>query len=232
MFSRIASLAVLTTAWLGCHYPPPPPVPPPVSYFRAPEATSPLVRRVLVLPIEYETKPAAARRFRQALAAELQSAGLFEVVTPPEDACLPAPCHPPSSGRFDESFLAEMARVWQVDAVIYARLTAYDPYWPPRIGVTLHLVEVREATCLASVDGMWDARDAGTGAHAAAQQTTQTAFASLGDPDLVLLAPSYYEVYVACQVAGALAGKLDPVLLDPEITGSRSSALPASRRPL
>lgn len=225
----ILAAPLLLPAWQGCHHPPPP-EPPPVSFFRAPETVSPWVRRVLVLPIECEGNPAAAARFRVALAAELQAAGLFEVVAPPVDACLPAPCHPPSSGRFDESFLAEMARLWQVDAVMYARLTDYHAYWPPRIGVTLHLVEVREATCLASVDGMWDARDAATGAHAAFEQTTQTASAVLCDPELVLLSPRYYENYVACQVTAALAGKLPPPL--PPVIESHSSAPPASHRPL
>lgn len=221
--------APIAAAWLGCHHPPPPD-PPPVSFYTAPEAVSPLVRRVLVLPIECESNPAAARRFREALSVELQAAGLFEVVAPAENACLPAPCHPPSSGRFDESFLAEMARLWQVDAVLYARLTDYHAFWPPRIGMALHLVEVREATCLATVDGMWDARDANTGAHAAYEQTTQTASAVLCDPELVLLSPRYYERYVACQVVTALAGKF-PLPASP-VSGLRSSALPASHRPL
>ena len=57
-------------------------------------------------------------------------------------------------GTFPGPLLVDLARQFQADAVMFLCLYEFQPYAPPRVGVTVHLVSTREAITIASVDGV------------------------------------------------------------------------------
>ena len=201
---------VLLTAGAGCCLlTPAPPMPPAVREYRAREFQWNAVGRVLVLPLANETKfHHAAEEVRTALVAELQALGRFEVV--------PAPCDGPVgilvsqvrvAGRFNETALIELARMFRADVILMGTMTQYSPYPPPRLGLAIQAVSPFDALVVASVDGLWDTASKPTAdlarafyrmAHAPRQPATASA--------LVFDSPRLFQRFVAAQAARALTG--------------------------
>jgi hypothetical protein len=115
----------------------------------------------LLVPLANETAfPQAPEQIRNALAAELQSIGQVEVVVPScdGDACLSQIVH--SCGAFDESAMLAAARAFHIDTVLVGTVTQFKPYAPQCVGLSLRLISPPAASIIASLDGLWDARDA------------------------------------------------------------------------
>jgi hypothetical protein len=170
------------------------------------------VRRVVLLPTENETRYLkAGRRIREQLAAELKSTGLFQVIAPPVEAFGHCETHLVAHDGLPEDLLVDMARRFNADGVLISAVTDYHPYSPPRVGVTVHLINTRDARTLVTVDGMWDARDAAVAAYA--QQVSRTLTSASGaeiSPRMVIDTPAYFELLVARQVAASFAPPLPP----------------------
>ncbi|MEX2285641.1 MAG: hypothetical protein WD648_01050 [Planctomycetaceae bacterium] len=175
--------------------------------------------------------PHAESDIRDALAAELRAAGLFEVVSCPCEIGESWAAALREHGRFDELNLIEITERFQVDGVIYGSLTDYCPYWPPRIGVNLHLVSTHEAVTLASVDGVWDTRDEYVASQAQRFYDARLSPKSR-DPEgeLMLHAPQLFQKFVANQIVHLLAGPLgsppDGMERLPVDDGPKNSFLP------
>jgi len=190
-------------------------VPPPFSSYRVPGLEELGIRRVVLLPVEHKpSESKAAERFRDALASELRATGLFEVVAPPTTEF---GCWDPSNltyGWVSASTLQELTFAYSADGVIFSSLRDYHPYSPPRIAATVHLVGTRNATTLASVDGVWDARneDITKMAQEYAGQLTPTD--EVGRPDIVLHTPAFFEKFVASQLAHAFASQWPQVTVE------------------
>lgn len=117
------------------------------------------IRRILLVPLGNESiYPHATFEIQEALAARLQCAGRFEVVLarPDTPACRDAVR---ASGRFDEAELIALADQHNADAIVFGTITQYQPYAPPRVGLSLRLISPGDGVLIASVDGLWDARD-------------------------------------------------------------------------
>jgi hypothetical protein len=165
------------------------------------------VRRVVLMPTENETTHGeAGRRFRESLAAELRAQGLFEVIAPPEGVFGECPLHTVAGGAIPPQLLLDMALQFNADGVLFSCLTAYHPYAPPRIGATVHLVTTREAATLVSVDGLWDARNEAITESAQDFAEHLALPGGTSGPDTILHAPTYFEKFVAWQIACAFAG--------------------------
>jgi hypothetical protein len=181
------------------------PSPPTASWYRAPDFALNEVRRVIVLPMEHPPQDlVAADRVRQAMAAELQKTGRFEVLCPPEDYFT---CWRDDSllrGIPTAELLADLARHFAVDGVVFSSLRDYDVYGLPRISVVVHLVCTYNGMTLASVDGQWDAQDAAVASRAIAYAQHKQASHRLGDAQMILKTPSWYERFVATELAGLL----------------------------
>lgn len=118
------------------------------------------MRRILLVPLANDSRyPHATFEFQESLAARLQCAGRFEVVLATPDTHLA--CHDGVriNGRFDEAELLRLADEHHADAVLFGAITQYHPYLPPRVGLSLRLISPANAALIASVDGLWDARD-------------------------------------------------------------------------
>lgn len=202
-------LALSVASVGGCKTKPPDaPVFSSFNCYRRPQLEAMGIRRVVLLPLSNETGiPFAEERIREALAAELRIAGLFEVITPPPMIDLPHSAGIRSDGTFHESDLVTMARNFNADGVIFATVTDYRPYRPVRVGVNLHLVSTAEAITVASVDGLWDARDASV-TQLALMSEPGFAESAVPGSDISLYSPEAFHRFVGRQIAQALAGTL------------------------
>jgi len=164
------------------------------------------IRRVVLLPTEHEpTQAAAAERLRTALTSEIRATGLFEVIAPPIEEF---GCWDNSNlayGWVSAEVLGELSLRYSADGVIFSSLGDYHPYSPPRIAATVHLVGIREAATLVSVDGTWDARNESVSRTALQYSNVLAPSERMGRADIVLQTPVYYEKFVANQVAYAFA---------------------------
>ena len=99
----------------------------------------------------------------------------------------------------DEHLLVAARRKFHADAVLVGTLRHYRPYWPPRIGVTLHMIETTQAVTVASVDGLWNADDKTVAKQARGYFETLSPKTTLPQSEIVLHAPRHFSNFVAYQ---------------------------------
>lgn len=205
---RIAiGLVCLASVAAGCAHKVHNASPPTFSRYRAPDFDFYGIRRVVVLPAENQTRyPDAAEQFRANLANELRSAGLFEVVELPVYNRI-CPSTAGLQGTFPEQLLVDLAKQFQAEAVLFVNVNEYHPYSPPKLGATVHLVSTHEAIALASVDGMWDARDGALAAEAQGYYHQLSQNGSLPRRELVLHSPDLFQRFVARKIVAALSAQ-------------------------
>lgn len=171
------------------------------------------VQRVALMPLASGIVPSALQtafpkvvfEVQSNLAAELQRAGRFDiVVVPSDDAGLNAE-DVFETGEFNELEALRVAREHQVDAIMFVKVTQYEPYPPPRLGLSVLMVSPAEGMVIASVNGLWDARETSIAAHAQAyMKQTQNWPRSLFGAERVIESPDVFQRYVSQQVALAL----------------------------
>jgi hypothetical protein len=162
---------------------------------------------VALLPVDNQTSYlAAGGRFGALLAAELQSARIFELVRLAETDPLLGCDGQIRNGRFAEPLLAALRSNYHVDGVLFASLKDVHPYWPPRFAASLHLVDTRSGEVMASVDGAWDAREDHVSYQARQFFRQLSLRESLTDDDLILQSPELMGKFVAHQLVAALTG--------------------------
>lgn len=137
------------------------PPPAPVCHrYHAPDIDWLSIRRLLLVPLENESSyPHATFEVQESLAARLQCSGRFEVVLASPESY--TACHDSVriNGRFDEVELLYLAERYNADAIVFGTITQYQPYSPPRLGLSLRMISPANAVLIASVDGLWDGRD-------------------------------------------------------------------------
>lgn len=198
------------------------PAPSPYRVSRAPWYMPAAYPRVVVLPVDgLEDDPVAAAIVTDALLAELQDVGPFELV-PPEPIEFARGVPHPSPALPVPDQLADLAARHRADAVLFTTVTSYEPYSPMRLGLSVRLVSVQDGATLVGIDTVRiasidvppdSAACSGFGPH----DDIWHAEAALAG-----CSPRYFARYVAHQVAEALA--VEAVL--PPATGSGWSILP------
>jgi hypothetical protein len=166
------------------------------------------VRRVVIVPLWNESPdPTAAQAIVEALCAELQSIGRFEVLVAPIEVPSEWSRRVRVSGHFDEMELFELAQSFHADAVLCGAVTHYHPYAPPRVGLSLRLISTAESVVIASVDGLWDARDLAVAEEARAYYGhTMTMNHVISGQDVILTSPQLFQKYVCAQAARVMCG--------------------------
>lgn len=170
-----------------------------------------------MLPFENRTDiREAPEQLRQALVAELRHAALFEVVSPAPEMIPLEFSDVHESGRFRADLLVEMARLYNVDAVMFGTLTEYSPFRPIQVGAAIHIVSASESVTLLSLAGNWDSR------IATVAEDARLFFGELSVPDVtlsdefVLQSPSLFMKFVGHQMTHAVdwrRGPHQPVVL-------------------
>ena len=199
-------------AWLCKSSPEPPP---PCSQYHAQNLSAAVGQRILLVPLANETAfPQAPEQIRNALAAALQSIGQIEVVVPScdGDACLSQIVH--SCGAFDESAMLAATRAFHIDTVLVGTVTQFKPYAPQCVGLSLRLVSPPAAAIIASLDGLWDARDPQLAGIAQGNCGPNSIFPSAAlnpdsncaalKADLNLLSPQQFQRFVCRQAVQVL----------------------------
>ena len=225
----------------GCHLSraKPEPVPPLVNGFLLDAARLTELRRVAVLPVETDAHQSdVAKTFHNALVTELRSLGCFEVVAVKGEVCQSRQTVAPAT--YHEKLLVEVGHDYRADAVLFVSVNDYFAFYPPRMAVTVHMVDTREAITLASVDGVWDASQANVAEVAHAYFCQRAEKITIPRGDLSLRSPRMYQQFVAHQVVLALAAEpaspqtpeeaLDEV--PGEVQGSVSEAEPVEAEAL
>ncbi len=189
--------------------------PPPVCHrYQAPGIDWSHIRRILLVPLENDSPyPQGTYDVGESLAARLQLSGRFEIVLAGPDTRIACRDAVRLNGRFDEGELIELAEAYNADAILFGSLTQYQPYTPPRVGLSLRLISPASGSLIASVDGLWDAREGSV----ADQARAYTAYVlndgrSLNGCDLALESPAIFRRFACQQAAEAL---LYPVQLPP-----------------
>jgi hypothetical protein len=175
------------------------------------------VNRVVIVPVYNQSQyPTATFEIREALAAELQKLGRFEVVAP-------EPGYPDVlsrlihvNGQFDEAEMLAVGQEFSADVVIHVAITQYSPYTRPRLGLIVQAVAPQEAKVVASVDGLWDVSCGDTAVRAReffrAPQPTRMQQYLHGPPtptdgypdELALESPKLFQQFVCMELAQVL----------------------------
>ncbi len=177
------------------------------SQYTADDFDWPSVQRVLIMPFGNRSDdPQIPEQIRTALAAELQKAGRFEIVVAPLDVEAASSKEVFSRGQFDEHEALQLSRRFQAQGILYGLVTQYHAYSPPRLGVSLLMLSPAEAVVVASVDGLFDAREQAT-VEAAADyyNRTQSFPLSLLGAGRVTESPDVFRRFVSHEIAQSLA---------------------------
>jgi len=110
-------------------------------------------------------------------------------------------------GTFPEHLLVHLANQYQADAVLFVNVNEYHPYAPPKLGVSVHLVSTHEAIVIASVDGIWDARDEALASEAQGYYHQLSHINTLPRCELILHSPDLFQRFVARRIVTALSAQ-------------------------
>lgn len=229
--ARYLLLLAIGVLVVGCHLsrPKPDPIPPNVNGYHLEGSQLRHLRRIAVLPVETDEYPQdVADTFRTALITELRSLGLFEVVAVEKQVCQRV--RTIASAAYHERILVEVARKYRADAVLFVGVNDYQPYYPPRMAVSAHLVDAREAVTLASVDGVWDSSQATVAEVAHAYACRRAEKFTLPRADLPMRSPQMYQQFVAHQVVLAMETAVEQAeVTAPPIPDHDATPTPASK---
>ena len=192
----------------------------PFQQFIAPNLDWSTVQRVVLMPLANQSAfPRVAEELQTNLAAELQRAGRFDIVVATHDDPGARSHDVFARGQFDEIELLRIAREYQAQAVLFGTVTQYHPYSPPRVGLSLLMISPGEGIVIASSDGLWDGREAGTAAQAKNyyKQTLDWPQSVLG-ADRVLESPDVFQRFVCQQIAHTLTPPAEPLIVPTEGT--------------
>ncbi len=188
----------------------------PFQQFIAPNCNWPSVQRIVLMPVANQTAyPKVDDEFQANLAAEIQRVGRFEIVVATRDDPGARAQDIFANGQFNELEVLRVAREYQADAVLFASVTQYHPYAPPRLGASLLLIGPAEGIAIASINGLWDMREGNTAKQAQAyfKQTLNWPRSLMGS-DRMLESPDVFQRFVGQQIAMSLnpspAGAIGP----------------------
>lgn len=139
------------------------PTPPPqnlVNYYDGRDPVGPL-RRVVLLPLESESPDEdSLGLFEDALAAEMQRVGRFELVRPTAHEIADTEIRAArDTGVYRTKDLITLGRRFGADGIIFGAMPTFDP--PPRmfLAVKLSLIDARQGFVIWSTDTAFDAQD-------------------------------------------------------------------------
>lgn len=210
MHWRFRVVGLLVGLSIGCSHKPDqivaPVDPAPFQQYIATNFDWTTVKRVVLMPLANQTAfEHASDELQENLAAEFQRTGRFDVVV----ATLEDPAARARDvfhrGAFDELELLRIARNYDAQAIMFGMVTQYHPYAPPRVGLSLVMISPAEGVAIASVDGLWDARELSTSRQAQGYLQEKTSWRQgLLGLDRAMDSPDVYQRFVCQQIASNL----------------------------
>jgi hypothetical protein len=173
-----------------------------VATYVAPEIVNNLPRRIVVAPID---APACVRAekalIRHALADELQSLLVSEIVAAPQDdANLRIDSAVSRRGNFDAETFVNARRAYGADAFMFASVTRYRAYRPPVIGLKIRMFSATTGKLLWASEALLDATREDVVWRAERYCSRSALSERLSGSDIVLTVPKYYAAFVAAQI--------------------------------
>ncbi|CAG0939741.1 hypothetical protein BROC_00775 [Candidatus Brocadiaceae bacterium] len=132
-----------------------------LNYNKTGEFQKTQIRRVLLLPFEYDVdRDAIIEEVTEAFAVELRKTGSFEVVvfnenkttrTPERDIWV--------KGAIDLNTILTLKKRYDADAIVFGSITHYRPYEPMLLGVKVGMISTDTGTVVWSADGVFDSNE-------------------------------------------------------------------------
>lgn len=136
------------------------------------------------------------------LANWIRRQGRYEIIVPPAHLLRECTADSILKGQFSESFLVEMFYKYNADAVLVVSVNEFHAYSPMRLALTMHIVDIRTAEVLASLDGVWNSMDQATQLRFKkfVQSRNQDAYQT----DLLLQSPQAFIEFVMSDISAYL----------------------------
>lgn len=132
-----------------------------LSYNKSDEFAKASIRRVLLLPFEYNIdREAVIDEVTEAFSVELRKIGSFEVIVPTGNKTAIVPEHEIwAKGSVNISTLVSLKKKYDVDAIIFGNITHYRPYEPMLLGVKVGMISTDTGSVVWSADGVFDSNE-------------------------------------------------------------------------
>lgn len=132
-----------------------------LSYNKTDEYKKIRIRRVLLLPFEYNVdREAIIDEVTEAFAVELRKIGSFEVVVPSgNNAPLTTEQGIWDKGSINLNTLLTLRKNYDADAIVFGNITHYRPYEPMLLGVKVGMISTDTGGVVWSADGVFDSNE-------------------------------------------------------------------------
>lgn len=164
------------------------------------------IQRVVLMPVANRSDiPQVSDQLQKALAAEMRRNGRFEVLMSENSSEDRGAAELFLSGKFDERAMLKLYHRYGAQGILFTKVTQYQPYTNPRIGLSLLLVSPAEGVVIAATDGLWDLRQVHTQKRARKYVAEHLDFSgSLFETDRIMDSPYNFQRFVAHEVAQSL----------------------------
>ena len=140
---------------------------------------------------------------QRVISTRLRQAGLFEVIDLTDDSVPPCDIEAVAKGQYPTAILVHAYHQHSADAVLFGAVHEYNPYGPLSVGLTLHLVDTREAVTNASVGGHWSTSSEHV--RRAFEEFVAQRQSEVADRHAALFSPTAFVDFVVVQLIAGLA---------------------------
>lgn len=178
-----------------------------INHYLADERDLDPVRMVMVLPFDGDVAPQEVREHvTNTFVREIAEEGKFIVKPLPplsdeEDLILQSE----KQGRIDTKELVELCKRFHLDGVIIGRITSYQDYYPPRIGLRCLMVSVHSGGIVWAADMIFNSAKQLTRQDAIRYyRSTLIADASNHGEEMIFLSPREFGEYACARLLSTL----------------------------
>ena len=177
-----------------------------LSYNKSDEFKKLQVRRVLLLPFEYNVdREAVIDEVTEAFSVELRKIGSFEVIVPTGNKATIIPEHDIwSKGSVNVNTLVALRKKYDADAIIFGNITHYRPYEPLLLGVKVGMISTDTGSVVWSADGVFDSNENEVAELVKQYFESTHQKSALYGWKLILLSMRRYSQFVANQITETL----------------------------
>ncbi len=178
-----------------------------VSYHKTEEYNNTSLQRVLLLPLTIESKrDKITDEVTEAFSIELQRSAKFSIVEATEfQDILSQQKDIWNRGLIRAETIVEAKKRYKVDAIIFGKITQYQPYEPPILGIKIGMFSAKSGNIMWSADAIFDSSQASVikllkSYHKKEYKRKQ----SLYDWNLIMLSMKRYSQFVAYHMIATL----------------------------
>lgn len=177
-----------------------------LSYNKSDEFKKLQIRRVLLLPFEYNVdREAVIDEVTEAFSVELRKIGSFEVIVPTGNKATIIPEHDIwSKGSVNVNTLVALRKKYDADAIIFGNITHYRPYEPLLLGVKVGMISTDTGSVVWSADGVFDSNENEVAELVKQYFESTHQKSALYGWKLILLSMRRYSQFVANQITETL----------------------------